>query len=65
MKMNFNFIICLHGLELMQPVTDRLQYDHERARFNSVKASAFLAQTAVVLIALIFASSAAWANEPS
>lgn len=46
----------------MRPVTERLKYEHSGARLNRFTTSAFLAQAAVVLIALIFATSAAWAN---
>ena len=61
MKMNFNFIIVGTDSNIMRPLTERLQYDHSSARFNRFG----LAQTAVVLLALIFAASAAWANGPS
>ena len=49
----------------MQPATSLLQYIHQPFRFNSVNTPAFLAQTAIILVALMFASSAAWANQPS
>jgi hypothetical protein len=65
MKMNFNFIIVHVDSKLMRPVTERLKYDHSGARFNLFQSSAFLVQTAVVLLALVFASSAGWASKVS
>ncbi len=65
LKMNFIFIIMDTDANSMQPATSLLQYIHQPFRFNSVNTPAFLAQTAIILVALMFASSAAWANQPS
>jgi len=48
----------------MQPHTDRLQI-HRGSRFCPFNASSSRTHTALVLIALILASSAAWANDSS
>ena len=49
----------------MHPVTSRLQYIHQPSRFNSFNTLALLAQTAIILVALMFAPSVAWANQTS
>jgi Carboxypeptidase regulatory-like domain len=52
----------VYGLKLMQTV---LNCDSSRDSFKRFKSSVFRVQTAVLLVALIVPSSAAWASEPS